>query len=105
MEHLVGQGTLSREQLLAHAGLLVEYTRAEGDWLSMDDGHVAEVPVLDLVGGFGASLLGHHHPEIRSVLQSCLDAQRPVYVQGSQRRFAVDLKDTLAAYLQQHTGR
>lgn len=105
MEHLVGQGTLSREQLLANAGLLVEYTRAEGDWLYMDDGHGAEVPVLDLVGGFGSSLLGHHHPEIRSVLQSCLDAQRPVYAQGSQRRFAGDLKQTLAGYLQTHTGR
>lgn len=104
MEHLVGQGTLSREQLLAHAGLLVEYTRAEGDWLYMDDAHGTEVPVLDLVGGFGSSLLGHHHPEIRGVLQSCLDAQRPVHAQGSQRRLANDLKDTLAGFLRQHTG-
>ncbi|CAG1019592.1 partial [LysW]-aminoadipate semialdehyde transaminase, partial [Burkholderiaceae bacterium] len=105
MEHWVGQATLSREQLLAHAGLLVEYTRAEGDRLYMDDGHGGEVAVLDLVGGFGSTLLGHHHPEIRSVLRSCLDAQRPAFVQGSQRRFAADLKETLAGYLHQHTGR
>lgn len=104
MEYLVGQATLSRQQLLAAAGLLVEYTRAAGDRLYMDDGHGAEVEVLDLVGGFGSTLLGHHHPEIRSVVQSCLDAQRPIHAQGSQRRFAGDLHEALAAYLHQHTG-
>lgn len=104
MEHWVGQGTLSREQLLAAAGLHVEYTRAEGDWLWMDDGQGGQTQVLDLVGGFGSSLLGHHHPEIRSVMQSCLDAHRPVHAQGSQRRLAADLKLALADYLQQHTG-
>jgi acetylornithine/succinyldiaminopimelate/putrescine aminotransferase/predicted amino acid dehydrogenase len=104
MEHLVGQATISRDQLLAAAGLNVEYTRAEGDWLYMDDGHGREVGVLDLVGGFGASLLGHHHPEIRSVLQGCLEARRPMLAQGSQRRMSSELKDTLAGYLRQHTG-
>lgn len=104
MEHLVGQGTLAREELLAAAGLLVEYTRADGDRLYMD-GADGEAEVLDLVGGFGSSLLGHHHPEIRSVVHSCLEAQRPVHAQGSHRRFATELKEVLAGYLQQHTGR
>lgn len=104
MEHRVGQATLSREQLLAHAGLLVEFTHASGDWLTMEDRHGNTVRVLDLVGGFGATLLGHHHPELRNVMQSCLDAQRPVFAQGSQRRLATDLKEALAAYLHRHTG-
>lgn len=104
MEHWVGQGTLSREQLLAAAGLHVEFTRAEGDWLWMDDGEGGQTRVLDLVGGFGSSLLGHHHPEIRSILQSCLDAQRPMHAQGSQRRLAMDLRQALTDFLLQHTG-
>lgn len=105
MEKTVGQTTLSREQLLDAAGLLVEYARAEGDRLYMDDGDGGEVEVLDLVGGFGSSLLGHHHPEIRRVVESCLDAKRPVHAQGSRRRFASELKRALADYLLRHTGR
>lgn len=104
MEHWVGQATLSREQLLAHAGLQVEYTRAQGDWLYMDDGQGGSVAVLDLVGGFGATLLGHNHAELQAVLRGCLDAQRPFLAQGSQRRMAQELKEALAAYLQGQTG-
>ncbi|MDT8997736.1 aminotransferase class III-fold pyridoxal phosphate-dependent enzyme [Paucibacter sp. APW11] len=104
MEHLVGQATLSREQLLAHAGLLVEYSRARGNWLDMDDGHGELQAVLDLVGGFGACLLGHNHPELQAVLQGCLQAQKPFLAQGSLRRQAGELKQALASYLLQHTG-
>ncbi len=104
MEHWVGQGTLSRDRLLQVASLDVEYVKAEGDWLWMRDEEGNTSRVLDLVGGFGSSILGHHHTEVRRTLQSCLDANRPFHAQGSSRRLASDLKETLAAYLRQHTA-
>ncbi|AOZ02114.1 hypothetical protein BKK81_22640 [Cupriavidus sp. USMAHM13] len=100
----VGQAGLGKEELLAAAGVYVEYTRARGDHLYLQDDDGAEVPVLDLVGGFGASLLGHYHPEITEVLQDCIARRRPFLAQGSCRKRSLDLKESLADYLQRHTG-
>ncbi|MDF3836617.1 aminotransferase class III-fold pyridoxal phosphate-dependent enzyme, partial [Cupriavidus basilensis] len=100
----VGQAILGKEDLLAAAGVFVEYTRAMGDHLFMAGEDGQEVPVLDLVGGFGASLLGHYHPEVTQVMQHCLDRRRPFLAQGSCRQRAADLKDSLADYLLRHTG-
>ena len=48
--------------LLEGIGLDAEYVRAEGDYLHYwRDGQY--VHVLDLLGGYGANLFGHHHPE------------------------------------------
>ncbi|MES2009712.1 MAG: aminotransferase class III-fold pyridoxal phosphate-dependent enzyme [Pseudomonadota bacterium] len=104
IQNSVGQATLGKEDLLAAAGVFVKYTRALGDHLFMLDEDGQEVPVLDLVGGFGASLLGHYHPEVTQVMQHCLDQRRPFLAQGSCRQRAADLKDSLADYLLRHTG-
>ena len=100
----VGQAGLGKEDLLAAAGVYVEYTRAEGDYLYMRDEDDEEVPVLDMVGGFGASLLGHYHPEITAVQQDCIAHRRPFLAQGSCRQRSLDLKEALADYLHRHTG-
>ena len=63
--------------LLGAFGLDVSYHRAAGDHLYYRDDEGNEVEVLDLVGGYGASLLGHNHPELldtaRSEAQLILD--------------------------------
>ncbi|QDQ25963.1 aminotransferase class III-fold pyridoxal phosphate-dependent enzyme [Chitinimonas arctica] len=107
MEKLVGQSVMGKEALLQAAGLLVDFSRAEGDLLYMEDGDEGEgtTPVLDLVGGFGSTLLGHNNSEIRQVLEQCVAAGRPIHVQGSRRGQTAMLRDTLAHSLKQHGGR
>ncbi|QPF73613.1 aminotransferase class III-fold pyridoxal phosphate-dependent enzyme [Roseateles sp. DAIF2] len=104
MQTLVGQAVLGKEELLEAAGLMVEFERAQGDLLFRRDADGLEQPVLDLVGGFGCTLLGHNHPELSALLRSCLEQQRPVHAQGSRRQRAAELKQSLADYLQQHGG-
>lgn len=104
MEKLVGQATLARDDLLEAAGLLVDFTRAEADVLYMNRGAGEPTPVLDMVGGFGSTLLGHNHPEIRQVLLRCIEAGRPVHAQGSNRTQAGVLREALADRLKHYTG-
>ena len=65
------------------------YTRASGAYLYREspDGD-GEQQVLDLVGGFGAGLLGHNNPEIRDFLKARLDDDIPFMAQSSQREEA-----------------
>jgi acetylornithine/succinyldiaminopimelate/putrescine aminotransferase/predicted amino acid dehydrogenase len=86
-------------------GLDVAYHRAEGDSLYFRDGLGAEIEVLDFVGGFGAGLLGHNHPEIVSCARELLDARRPVHAQASTRTFAGRLGARLSARVGAATGR
>lgn len=104
MASMVGQATLGKEELLETAGLMVEFTRARGDHLYYLDENGKERQVLDLVGGFGSTLLGHNHPELVELLTRCLAQQRPVHAQGSRRQQASELKQALADYLHQHSG-
>lgn len=71
---------------LLHAiGLDAAYHRARGDQLFfMDDGG-EEAAVLDLVGGYGSLLLGHHHPELVAEMRRFLASGRPLHAQGSLR--------------------
>ena len=85
------------EECLHAAGLDVEYTRGEGDYLYYEDEHGQPVEVLDLVGGYGASLFGHSHPRLVSVLRRMLDEQRPFNSQGSVRGHAKELKARLSS--------
>ncbi|MEC9466922.1 MAG: aminotransferase class III-fold pyridoxal phosphate-dependent enzyme [Myxococcota bacterium] len=92
------------EACLHAAGLDIEYTRAEGDYLYYADEKGDEVEVLDLVGGYGASLFGHNHPRLVHVLRELLDSQRPFNSQGSVRGHAQTLKQTLSELAQVETG-
>lgn len=85
-------------QLLAAVGLDVEYTRASGASLYREiEGR--EVAVLDLVGGFGAGLLGHNHPELKAALREQLDRDQPFLAQCSLRNQAGELGRRLSALL------
>jgi len=90
-------------QLLEGLGLDWEFTRGEGDvlWATRDG---AEVPVLDLVGGYGTNLLGHGQ---RALLEAAAEAARevPICDQGSARRDAGELCRRLAIRAARETDR
>ena len=48
--------------LLQAVGLDKDYFRGEGDYLWYVGSDGRERQVLDLVGGFGSTILGHNHP-------------------------------------------
>ena len=80
--------------LLSALGLDAVYERGEGDtlWLRRD-GRL--VPILDLVGGYGANLFGHHHPDLVAAARRCFDEQLPFHVQASVRPGAARLAEAL----------
>lgn len=80
---------------LRASGLLLDYHRGAGDYLYTRDAQGREVEVLDLVGGYGANLLGHNHPEIQEAARSVLDEGVPFLAQGSRRDDAARLAATL----------
>lgn len=87
------------------AGLAVEYHRAVGDFLFTRDETGAEVEVLDLVGGFGSTLLGHNHTEVLARLATFRQEQRPFHAQGSVRGEAGVLARRLSERVARVTGR
>jgi acetylornithine/succinyldiaminopimelate/putrescine aminotransferase len=80
--------------LLKALGLDATYERAEGDYMWYRRG-TRLVPVLDLVGGYGANLFGHHHPELVAAAKRHFDAKIPVYAQASCRAGAAYLAEEL----------
>lgn len=83
-------------QLLATLGLEVAFHRGDGVHLYYRDRDHREVEVLDLVGGYGASLFGHANPAIVKEATCWLASQSPVLAQGSIRPQAEDLARELA---------
>jgi acetylornithine/succinyldiaminopimelate/putrescine aminotransferase/predicted amino acid dehydrogenase len=81
-------------ELLKAMGVGAPYERAEGDFLWQNrDGRL--VKVLDLVGGYGALLFGHNHPELVNELQRALCDKTPMLAQGSVRSSAGKLARVL----------
>ena len=65
----------------------VVFERASGNYLyHRRDGE--EVGVLDLVGGYGSLLFGHHHPALVAEAQRLLIECRPIHSQGSRHALA-----------------
>ncbi|NLI77264.1 MAG: aminotransferase class III-fold pyridoxal phosphate-dependent enzyme [Candidatus Riflebacteria bacterium] len=90
--------------MLTAFGLDVPYDKALGDVLSWRDPAGKTRKVLDLVGSFGATLLGHNHPRFRAVLQGALRACPPVLVQASVRTGAARLAARLNAVARDRLG-
>ena len=83
--------------LLQSLKLDITYQRAAGNYLYRRAERSADslVAVLDLVGGFGAGLLGHHHSELVSTMVSAIQSGVPVMAQSANRRAAGELAQKL----------
>jgi acetylornithine/succinyldiaminopimelate/putrescine aminotransferase/predicted amino acid dehydrogenase len=80
--------------LLEALGLDATYVMAEGDYLYYRRGGEL-VRVLDMLGGYGANLFGHHHPELTAEARRLLDARVPINAQASCRGGAARLAEAL----------
>jgi acetylornithine/succinyldiaminopimelate/putrescine aminotransferase len=80
---------------LKAVGLDAVYTRASGDrvWWQQDE---QLVEVLDMAGGYGATLFGHNHPALVAELKGLLDQEVPVLTQNSCRSGAAILAQRLS---------
>src|SRR5258706_4599661 len=77
-------------ELLESLKLAATYERAAGNYLYRRTGRPGAdlVPVLDLVGGFGAALIGHNNPELASALVSAIQPGEPVMAKRGNLRAA-----------------
>lgn len=72
-----------QEQLTA-LKLNVTYVQAKGDFLYQKTAEdEAEIEVLDLVGSYGANLLGHYNENIQDEIFHFLQQQNPIFAQAS----------------------
>lgn len=78
-------------ELLSALKLDIEYTAAEGNYLHSNNNR----KVLDFISGFGASLLGHNHPELVKCAVDSLQNNIPFNAQGSLRHDAACLAEKL----------
>ena len=90
---------------LRAAGLDVTYSRASGDTMYYPGEDGREIAVLDMVGGFGASLVGHNHPEVVAAAEGALAAKLPFHAQASVRGKTGDLAKELVEIAGESTGR
>lgn len=86
-------------------GMDVIYHRGRGDFLYYRDAAGEEIEVLDMLGGFGASLFGHNHPELVARARAILDDERPFHAQASVRSLAGRLAARLSERIFRATGR
>lgn len=100
--HKYAKPALSR--MLSAVGLDVVYHKGEGNYLYFFNEQKEEVKVSDFVGGYGASLFGHNHPEINQVISKGIEEKSPQWVQGSIRRKAADLAELLKRVLKSEFG-
>jgi acetylornithine/succinyldiaminopimelate/putrescine aminotransferase len=89
---------------LSSFGLAVEYIRAEGNTLYYRGDNGREIPVLDLVGGFGSAILGHNNPEIVAYAKSLLDERTPTCAQFSLHPYANDVARKINTIIQRELG-
>src|SRR4051812_24786035 len=81
-------------QLLKLLKLDQVYESARGDYLYFRD-RDRLIEVLDLLGGYGSTILGHNHPAITGALTRELERGTPFHAQLSVRAGAALLAEEL----------
>lgn len=89
--------------VLAAIGLDVTYHKAQGNHLYYYQ-QQQEIAVLDLLGGYGSLIFGHHHPELVAEMQHLLTSQVPVHAQFSLRGRAGELAAKLNHLIMKEIG-
>ncbi len=92
-------------RLLGCLRLDVEYVFGEGDTLEYCDDHGERVRVYDFLGGYGALMFGHNHPQLVETAIDLLRAGRPFAVQASLRGHTAQLGRKLNDMLSSRLGR
>lgn len=85
---------------LSSLGLGVEYVRSAGNTIFYRGDEGQEVAVLDLVGGYGSTILGHNNPEIVGYAKSLLEAGTPIHAQISKHPYANDVARKINTIIQ-----
>ncbi|QMV13115.1 aminotransferase class III-fold pyridoxal phosphate-dependent enzyme [Vibrio spartinae] len=85
-------------------GLDKVFHRAQGANLYYRNEQDQEQEVLDLLGGYGATLLGHNHPDLIEVAKHSYDQLLPFNNQFSLRQGAALLAEKLNRLLKEETG-
>ena len=88
---------------LNSVGLDKNFHRANGQYLYYYDESGEERAVLDLLGGYGALLLGHNHPRMVDTLKQQIEHAVPFHNQFSIRQGAGELAALLNPILQKET--
>jgi acetylornithine/succinyldiaminopimelate/putrescine aminotransferase/acyl-coenzyme A synthetase/AMP-(fatty) acid ligase/predicted amino acid dehydrogenase len=97
------------QQLSPHVGQLMQALKLDVEFIGGKGDHLVrrdrtECRVLDLVGGFGANLLGHGRQDLQDVAVDAMQGL-PLLDQGSRRTAAAELAKTLSARVGAITGR
>jgi len=72
-------------EMLNSLKLDYSFIKARGNYVYYLDELNTEVPVLDFVGGFGATFLGHNNPILKEAFKKYLDDDMPMFVQSALR--------------------
>ncbi|MDH6122870.1 acetylornithine/succinyldiaminopimelate/putrescine aminotransferase [Kitasatospora sp. GAS204A] len=89
---------------LSSVGLGVEYVRAQGNTLFYRGTQGDEVPVLDLAGGYGSTILGHNNPELVGYAKRLLDEGTPIHAQFSRHPYANTLATKVNSIIRRELG-
>lgn len=92
-------------RLLNCLRLDVEYVFGEGDFLEYYDERGERVRVYDFLGGYGALIFGHNHPQLVETAVELLRSGRPFAVQASLRGHTAQLGRKLNNMLSARLGR
>jgi acetylornithine/succinyldiaminopimelate/putrescine aminotransferase/predicted amino acid dehydrogenase len=85
-------------ELLESLHLDKPFLKAAGNYLyykKNENGTERDVPVLDLVGGYGTNLLGHNHPDLVQTMMASLQEYTPFTAQCASRSYAGVLAEKL----------
>ncbi|MFT6201912.1 MAG: 4-aminobutyrate aminotransferase-like enzyme/predicted amino acid dehydrogenase [Candidatus Endobugula sp.] len=89
---------------LQSVGLDYTFHKAAGQYLYYRDAQGNERAVLDLLGGYGAVILGHNEPDLTKVLIQQIEQGVAFHNQFSLRAAAADLAERLNTILPKATG-